>query len=118
MKNWRFQFYMELYLYKTPNKNTFEEVDMKIPNYIVGFFFLFFFFSICVHINTTVGVLTKGLYLLTTVKLTKKKKNPKIALLFHNSGNRREPYNSSTNSSTPNKKLCTTATCFHVLTLQ
>ena len=44
MKNWRFQFYMELYLYKTPNKNTFEEVDMKIPNYIVGFLFFVFFF--------------------------------------------------------------------------
>lgn len=42
MKNWRFQFYMESYLYKTPNKNTFEEVDMKIPSYIVVCLFVCF----------------------------------------------------------------------------
>lgn len=52
------------------------------------FFNLLFKINICGHIKTTVGVLTKGLYLLSTVQLMRKR-IPKIALLFHNLGYRR-----------------------------
>lgn len=63
------------------------------------FFALLFKITICGHINTTTGVLTKGLYLLTAVQLMRKRIS-KVALLF---------YNFLLVSSTP--------ACFHVLTL-